>query len=320
MSQEMPLNSQEILNVVDRGDRETLSAEIDRLLAPFGVRSRIAWKNAYLGILLEAAILPDRDRTLDLIQGYFAKLDIESIRALKIYGRAVGQIAPGWFEEIQIKQAVPSDSSSVSLAEWLSQGIGVNSSDNFVDFDPLLSENKVKFLRFHFNLDDTALCLLNKVKEVINVSVADILPVPDMPDLLLGIYHFRGEILWLVDLSQQLGFTPSINRTTGLQANDGAIFPPSSDTLTKTTTTTLPKRNSTVTAIVIQDGDNFIGMVVPKVIDIEMHNLQNMHSPSSELFSPQILPFIQGYLTDTNTPILDVKALIEDSQLQMYSY
>ena len=315
----MPLDSQEIFSPVDRGDPQTISTDLDRLLAPFGIRARIAWKNAYLGILLEAATPPDRDRTIDLIRSYFAELEIESIRAVKIYGREVGQISPAWFEEIPIKQALPSDTSSVCLAEWLSQGIGVDSSDNFLDFDDRLHADKVKFLRIHFNLEDAALFFLNKVKEVLNISIADILPVPHMPDLLLGIYHFRGEILWLVDLGQQLGFTPSINSLGAFQTTEGIMFPSQSDSLTFTNTLTGPKHNSTLNVIVIQDGEKFIGIVVPKVIDIEMHNLQNMHSPSSELFSPSILPFIQGYLTDTNTPILDVKALIEDSQLQMYS-
>ncbi|MGF1490237.1 MAG: chemotaxis protein CheW [Prochloraceae cyanobacterium] len=318
--QESPLDSQEIISVVDRDDPRTISAEISRLLNPLGIRARIAWKNAYLGILLEAAVIPDRDRAIDLIKGYFAKLDLESIRAVKIYGREVGQMTPAWFEEIQIKKAIPSDSSSVSLAEWLSQGADVDSSDNFVDFEDLLRGDKDKFLHFHFNLEDTALFFLNKVKEVLNISIGDILPVPHMPDLLLGIYHCRGEILWLVDLGQQLGFTPSIDSLAAFQTKEGVVFPSNSDSLSFTNTLTLPKHHSTLTAIVIQDGEKFIGIVVPKVIDIEMHNLQHMHSPSAELFSPRILPFIQGYLTDTNTPILDVKALIEDPQLQMYSY
>lgn len=163
-----------------------------------------------------------------------------------------------------------------------------------------------KFLRFNFSADSTALLPLSTIKEVLNISLNKIHPVPHMAECLLGIYDYRGEILWLADLGEQLGLTPSINYL-NLDSSyqsllEGEITSGLMDTLT---------------VIVIQDKEKSLGIVVPKVVDIEIHDTQEIQPASEDLFSPQILPFLQGYLIGLSTPVLDPSSLVEDTQLQL---
>ncbi len=314
MTQNNHLDRQEILNLIQQGDPNTIATFLNRHLASQGIRAIVAWKNAYLGILLEAATTPDKKQALDFLNRYFADLTIESVKAIRIYGRQVGQIAPTWSAEIEVKKTEHSDLNILSLAEWLSQGVEVETTGIFLDADQKLfgDLDNLKFLRFHYNFEDTALFPLSKVKEVLNVPIKDILPVPHMADCLVGIYHCRGEILWLIDLGQQLGFIPSVE-----------YYQPSVDPSSVTSQELSifnSESKSFLNVIIIQDGAKFIGIVVPKVVDIEMHNLQEMRAASSELFPAKIFPFIQGYLTRCNTPVLDVKSLIEEPQLQFYQY
>jgi positive phototaxis protein PixI len=136
-------------------------------------------------------------------------------------------------------------------------------------------EAEEKFLRFQLGADGIALLPLSLIKQVMQVSVAEILPVPQMPGSVLGIYNWRGEMLWLVDIGQLVGFPP-------LAGAD------------------------TVMAIAIQVNDKSLGLVVQQINDIEWHNLQQMNMPSIGLFSPEILPYLQGYLMGANQEVLMV--------------
>ncbi|MBV9389047.1 MAG: hypothetical protein JOZ78_21735 [Chroococcidiopsidaceae cyanobacterium CP_BM_ER_R8_30] len=73
-----------------------------------------------------------------------------------------------------------------------------------------------------------------------------------------------------------------------------------------------------MTVIAIEADDKSIGIVVPQVVDIEVHKQEALQTPSPRLFHPRLLPFIQGYLMSSSSPVLDAKALIQDSQLQIY--
>ena len=307
---------QEILASIDRGDTENLATSLNNYFAPLGVRAKVAWKNAYLGILLEAAQSPDRQQMVATIRQGFSAFSNESIKAIRLYGRKIGEITPNWCEEIAIAQSPPSNNHSISVADWLSQGVKAQAAPAMTTASNRQSD-LAKFLRFYFSPEDTALLPLKNVKEVLNIPLMGILPVPHMPDCSIGIYNYRGEILWLVDLGAQLGFVPStefiqgmtsptelaIKTTTALAAKQGV-----------TLTNDLP----TLTAIILHDEDKYIGIVVPKVVDIEMHDLQEMQYPSEDLFSPNILPFLKGYLIRSSSPVLDINALIKDPQLQRY--
>lgn len=136
-------------------------------------------------------------------------------------------------------------------------------------------EEGEKFLRFQLGAEGIALLPLNIIKQVMQVSVAEILPVPQMPGCVLGIYNWRGEMLWLVDIGQLLGFSP-------LSGSENVM------------------------AIAIQIQDKTLGLVVRQINDIERHQLDQINVPSIGLFAPELMPYLQGYLIGANQEVLMV--------------
>lgn len=316
MSSLFNIKEQEISASIEQGDPENIATSLNNYFAPQGIRAKVAWKNAYLGILLEAAQSPDQKQMVEIIRQGFSAFLLESIKAIRLYGRQIGQITPTWCQEISIAQSPPTDNHSLSVADWLSQGVKAQSSPTITAASEQQSD-LAKFLRFYFSPEDTALLPLKNVKEVLNIPLMGILPVPHMPDCLIGIYNYRGEILWLVDLGAQLGFVPSTEFIQGMNSPTELAIK-TTTALTAKQGVTLTNELPTLTVIILHNNDKYIGIVVPKVVDIEMHDLQEMQYPSEDLFSPNILPFLKGYLIRSSSPVLDINALIEDRQLQRY--
>ncbi|NMG10867.1 chemotaxis protein CheW [Brasilonema sp. UFV-L1] len=149
-----------------------------------------------------------------------------------------------------------------------------------LDLDPLPPEtNLSKLLRFPLGLEDSVLLPLEQIAEIIKVNLGEILPVPEMPSCILGICNWRGQMLWLVDLNYLVGY---------------------------------PMLTSGVTpiAIIIMVNEQAMGLVVPQVDDIELHDLQQLQKASPGLFPPKLLPFVLGALPNGNT-VLDIAAITQ---------
>jgi positive phototaxis protein PixI len=124
---------------------------------------------------------------------------------------------------------------------------------------------------------DIALLDAEIVTEVITISSENILPVPQMFYCVLGIYSWRSEMLWVVDLENLLGYPPPLS--------------PNSD-------------NRELLVMVVQFQGQSIGLVVSGIDNLIECNIEQFKSPSSELFSEDVLPFLQGYFTDRNNNII----------------
>ncbi|MBR8832642.1 MAG: purine-binding chemotaxis protein CheW [Stigonema ocellatum SAG 48.90 = DSM 106950] len=129
-------------------------------------------------------------------------------------------------------------------------------------------ETQEKYLSFNLGAKDTAVISLQNITEVFPVSLAEICAVPQMPSCVLGIYNWRGEMLWLIDLDKMLGYTPL-----------------------------LPEVNllSKMMVIVLQSNGKSLGLMVRQLMDIELLDTQQIKFPESQLFSPEISSFLQGY-------------------------
>ncbi len=142
-----------------------------------------------------------------------------------------------------------------------------------------------KFLQFYLGSNDVitssasgrdlALLEAEIVTEVITVSISEILSVPQMPYCVLGIYSWRSEMLWIVDLENLLGYPPS--------------FAPNIDT---------------ILVMVIQIEGQSLGLVIPQIDNIVEQNIEQFKPPSSEIFSEDLLPFLNGYFTDQSNNIV----------------
>jgi positive phototaxis protein PixI len=138
-------------------------------------------------------------------------------------------------------------------------------------------EIKQKFLSFNLGIKDTAVISLEHITEVLQISFTEICGVPQMPNCVLGIYNWRGEMLWLVDLEEMLGYPPLLQ---------------DSDSLAK------------MMAIILEIDGKYLGLLVRQLIDIDWLSTKQMKAPSTELFYPAMSPFLQGYFINSSEEIV----------------
>lgn len=142
-------------------------------------------------------------------------------------------------------------------------------------------ESDQKFLRFALGSEDRGMVSLEQIVEVISLTSADILPVPEMPNCVLGIYNWRGKMLWLIDLNHLVDYPPLLPLD----------------------------RQTPLMAMVIEIKGHSIGLVVEYVHDIELHDVQQLQPATADVFPSRLLPFVAGYLPDSNGIVLNTQAI-----------
>jgi positive phototaxis protein PixI len=70
-----------------------------------------------------------------------------------------------------------------------------------------------RFLQFSLKAEINGLVSLKDLQGTIELSLTDILPVPNVADFWLGISNWQGEAIWILDLAQLLGATNWYRRT-----------------------------------------------------------------------------------------------------------
>src|SRR4028119_505422 len=76
-----------------------------------------------------------------------------------------------------------------------------------------------QFLRFRLFPNTIALLPVPQLTEVLTIRSSQIVPIFHMPAWVMGVYNWRGEILWMVDLGHLVGLTPWHQ-----QANSSSIY------------------------------------------------------------------------------------------------
>jgi positive phototaxis protein PixI len=81
-----------------------------------------------------------------------------------------------------------------------------------VSLDPCLTTaddaTTPKFLGLQFPPDLQLLLPTQPLVEILPVTLPEMTPVPDSPKSIMGVYNWRGEVLWLVDLGYLLQQRP----------------------------------------------------------------------------------------------------------------
>ncbi|MDJ0730859.1 MAG: chemotaxis protein CheW [Crocosphaera sp.] len=135
-----------------------------------------------------------------------------------------------------------------------------------------------QFLRFRLVPDTSLLLPVSQLTEVITIPLGQIVPIPQMPSWVMGVYNWRGEILWIIDLGELLGLTPwyqqpqvtPIYRTIVLHSG--------------TTSQRVPKAHR-----------QHLGAVVSGVDDIAWCNPNDIQSPPQSAATSRLAPFLRGY-------------------------
>lgn len=284
MSQMREQAREKILRLAKQGDPVTLAALLDRKLRDRQITVRVERDGERLTIVLESEMLPERSELADWIGKAMRKLEPESIEAIEIWAYRYNEPDPDWVEVLSLEV----ESSSLSLSAWLESNLALPSlTEPVAESVPNVAGEE--FLRFHLSPQEAALLPVGCIKEVLQLSASEILPVPHTSDRILGAYNWRGEMLWLVDLKRLLGLEAQESATAAMRGG----FP-----------------SGLASAIALSVDDQVLGLLVEQINDIEQHDLQQLEPPSLGLFGPQLRSFARGYLTESNAIVLDARALL----------
>lgn len=86
-----------------------------------------------------------------------------------------------------------------------------------------------QFLRLQLVPETTVLLPVHQLAEVLTIETHQIVPIPHLSSWIMGIYNWRGEILWMIDVGHLSGLVPwyqrshsSVHSVAVLQIADGA--------------------------------------------------------------------------------------------------
>ena len=163
-------------------------------------------------------------------------------------------------------------------------------SSNRVD-ESSLHRVDLQFLRFKLQPNFTVLIEVELVTEVVNISIDRVVPMPHLPPTVLGVYNWRGEILWIVDLAMLIGVAGSRQH----YQNPQPIIILSSGTSNE------DRQRKT------------IGFVVDEIEEIESGKLDLIQSPESDNIYPKLSSWMRGWwesATGENFLVLDGQLIL----------
>jgi|GEM_PF-5397624 len=281
------LNKRDIVALAKRGDPEAIAHIMNYHFQPKKMTVNVTYADQHFLILVEASSVPKQADVVPPINRALKRLHLKNVKGIRIFGRKEGTVAADWLKQIEITSS-DSCSTGLALVDWLSQGESQEKSAFLVPQNTNLSrsEHVSRFLNVYYSLNEIAAIDLSSILEVIQVSVYDILPIPQMPEPILGIYNYRGKILTLIDLAQKLE-KPSFL----LQDHIHSL------------------KNSHLFSLVVQHENKMLGFVIPQIIDIQLYDQAEIGKPDPAIFPSSMMPLISGYFKSNIVPILDIGAL-----------
>ena len=134
-----------------------------------------------------------------------------------------------------------------------------------------------QFLRFCLEPETTIMFPIEQITEVLKISLIKIVPIPQMSPPIMGVYNWRGEILWTVDLGHLVGLNSWQEQKINA-ANSTVIilsYPNSSKTKG------IPKKS--------------LGLIINSIDDIEWCDPLSIQPPPLSSLTPALAPFVTGY-------------------------
>jgi len=145
-----------------------------------------------------------------------------------------------------------------------------------------------QFLRLELSKQTKALLPIYQLSEVLKVPTDRVAPIPSMPAWVMGVYNWRGQILWIVDLANLLGLLPWHQQNTSSATHTVVVFNPLSSRTNNSSQQT-----------------QMLGLVVSKVTDLESCDPQLIQTASSNS-SHGLAKFLRGYWMKSEDDVLAV--------------
>ncbi len=160
-------------------------------------------------------------------------------------------------------------------------------------------QNRHQFLKFYLQSNLPIVIAIQqgegvkeRVTELMNIPIDRVVAMPHLPSAVMGVYNWRGEILWIADLARLLELTPQTPQRT-------RILQP-----------TIVISNVTPTGAL-----KTLGLVVDAIADIEWYEPHLApHLPPH----PALAPWLKGYwrsISGEILPELDAQVLLDRAEL-----
>lgn len=151
------------------------------------------------------------------------------------------------------------------------------------------STTEAQYLRFYLEPNTTGLLPIQQLTEVLSIPIGQIVPIFNMPPWIMGVYNWRGEILWMVDLNHLVGLTPWYQQISSSSVHSAVVLYLHENK---------PKSGNIK--------GKMLGLVVNRIEDIEWCNPDLIQSPLSATLTPELVPFLRGYWLKSNREMLAV--------------
>ena len=149
-----------------------------------------------------------------------------------------------------------------------------------------LNQNSQRFLGFTIGDSLKALIPLADLQATIEISLSEILPVPQMNKSLLGIINYGGKATWVIDLAHLMGGTCYLH-TPEVSTGMGMLFRAQNET---------------------------VALLIDRVGTIETHDDLQCLQIGESMFTDRIRLFLSGYFIDVQQQsrvVVDLQQVIK---------
>ena len=133
-----------------------------------------------------------------------------------------------------------------------------------------------QFLTFTLPDGTSSMVRSYHLTEVLSLDLHQIVPIPDINPALLGVYNWRGEVLWLLDTGAYLGSEPLYHSSLGL---------------------------GKVTVVIIHTQGQTLGLCVKQVDEMISCSAEGIQAPPKADLSPMLQTCLDGYWLDANNKV-----------------
>ena len=164
----------------------------------------------------------------------------------------------------------------------MSESLSLSQNSTYPNIFSQKSLSEKQFLRFCLEPKTKVMLPLGQVTEVLKIGVDRIVPIPQMPAWVMGVYNWRGNILWTVDLGHLIGLD-----SWHQQVNNSTKY---------TAIVISPDREKKIDI----DRSISLGLIVTDVEDMQWCNTDLIQSPPASAITTALAPFLTGYWLEKN--------------------
>jgi positive phototaxis protein PixI len=148
-----------------------------------------------------------------------------------------------------------------------------------------------QFLSIYLEADQQALLPTHQLLEIVKVSLSQITAIAGLAPSIMGIYNWRGDVIWVVDLASLLGYKPLYAQQYEQE-----------------------KLQDKCHIIFLRSQDNVIGFAVPRVGQMLRCDISTVQTSGLTFANPVMMQACRGYWlsgTEETFLVLDGDAIAE---------